>query len=80
MTSTLRRWRKPIAAFIVRWRLVYAFITVMLNALAIALVVLVFPNVSNLWVSIFVLFSGFTAALTGLADILVDEEDVDGEP
>jgi hypothetical protein len=51
----------------------------MLNLVAIATVVLVFPEVSNLWVSIFVLFSGFTASVTALGDLLVSAEESDHE-
>ena len=39
------------------------------------LVVFVFPDVSNLWVSIFVLFGAFTASVTTLGDMLVGAED-----
>jgi hypothetical protein len=39
------------------------------------MVVVVFPDVSNLWISIFVLFGAFTASATTLADMLVSAEE-----
>jgi len=62
-------------AFIKRYRITWAVTTLALNALALALVVFVFPDVSNLWVSIFVLFGAFTASITTLGDMLVSAED-----
>lgn len=59
--------------FIRKWRLHYALLTVAANLAAILVVLFVFPDVSNLWVSLFVLFGSFSASLTGLADLL-DEE------
>jgi hypothetical protein len=64
-----------LVAFIKRYRVAWAVITLTLNALALALVVVVFPDVSNLWVSIFVLFGAFTASMTTLAELLVSAED-----
>ena len=58
-----------------RFRIGFAAISVLLYAAALALVVLVFPDVSNLWVSVFVLVSGFTAGLATLADLLVSAEE-----
>ena len=72
-----RRRPRPskLVAFIKRYRVAWAVITMMLNLLAIVLVIFVFPDVSNLWVSIFVLFSGFTASVSTLGDLLVSAED-----
>ena len=64
-----------LVAFIKRYRISWAVITLAANALAIGLVVFVFPDVSNLWVSIFVLFGAFTASVTTLGDMLVSAED-----
>jgi len=58
-----------------RYRVEWAVLTLLLNALALALVVVVFPDVSNLWVSIFVLFGALTASVTTLGDLLVSAED-----
>jgi hypothetical protein len=76
------RWRRrrqssSLVSFIKRWRIPFATVTVLLQAAAIIAVVFVFPDVSNLWVSIFVLVSGLTAGLTSLADLLVSAEESD---
>jgi hypothetical protein len=70
-----RHRNSQLVAFIKRWRIPFAVATVSLQALAVAMVVFVFPDVSNLWVSIFVLVSGLTAGLTALADLLVSAEE-----
>jgi len=64
-----------LVAIIKRYRISWAVITLALNALAIILVIFVFPDVSNLWVSIFVLFGAFTASVTTLGDMLVSAEE-----
>ncbi len=64
-----------LVALIKRYRITWAVITLAANALAIGLVVFVFPDVSNLWVSIFVLFGAFTASVTTLGDMLVSAEE-----
>jgi len=64
-----------LVALIKRYRLAWAVLTLTLNAVAILLVVFVFPDVSNLWISIFVLFAAFTASVTTLGDMLVSAED-----
>jgi hypothetical protein len=64
-----------LVAFIKRYRIAWAVITLLLNACALALVAFVFPDVSNLWVSIFVLFGALSASVTTLGDMLVTAED-----
>jgi hypothetical protein len=64
-----------LVAFIKRYRIAWAVVTLVANALAILLVVVVFPDVSNLWISIFVLFGAFTASVTTLGDMLVSAEE-----
>jgi hypothetical protein len=64
-----------LVAFIKRWRVPFAAVSVGLYAVALVTVVFVFPDVSNLWVSVFVLVSGFTAGLATLADLLVSAEE-----
>lgn len=64
-----------LVAVIKKYRLLFAAATVLFNAAALAAVVFVFPNVSNLWVSIFVLVSGFTSSMLALGDLLVSSED-----
>jgi hypothetical protein len=60
--------------FIARWELPFAVATVLLYACAIPFVFILFPDISNLWVSLLVLFSGFTASLTALASLLKERE------
>ena len=59
------------------YRLEFAAATALLYVLAIVLLIIVFPDVSNLWVSIFVLVSGLTASITTLGDLLVSSEESD---
>jgi len=66
-----------LVSFIKKYRVAWAVITLLLNALALALVVVVFPDVSNLWVSIFVLFGAVTASVTTLAELLVSAEEAE---
>lgn len=63
-----------IRRFIARWELPFAVATVLLYGAAIPLVFILFPDISNLWVSLLVLFSGFTASLTALATLLKERE------
>lgn len=53
-------------SFVTRWEMAWHLITVAVYALAIFLVVAVFPDVSNLWVSLFVLVGTFTASITAM--------------
>ena len=64
-----------LVAAIKKYRVLFAIATVLFNLGALLSVILVFPNVSNLWVSIFVLVSGFTASMLALGDLLVSAED-----
>lgn len=52
--------------FVVKYEMVWHAATVALFALALILVVVLFPDVSNLWVSIFVLVGSATAAMAGM--------------
>lgn len=65
------RW---VVRAIKRYRVHWAILTMLLNLGAILTVVFVFPGVSNLWVSIFVLVSGFTSSVTSLGELLVSTE------
>jgi hypothetical protein len=60
--------------FIARWELPFAVATVLLYGAAIPLVFLLFPDISNLWISILVLLLGFTAAVASLASLLKTRE------
>jgi len=66
-----RRMRRFVHDHIVAWSVV----TVLMYALAIPLTFILFPDVSNLWISILILISGFTASLASLAAVLDDAED-----
>lgn len=72
-----RKKNSKIVKAIKRYRLHFAVVTALLYFVAIALLVVVFPDVSNLWVSIFVLVSGLTASITTLGDLLVSAEESD---
>lgn len=52
--------------FVTRWEMAWHVGTVLAYVVALVLVVALFPDVSNLWVSIFVLFGSFTAATAGM--------------
>ena len=70
--------RTPTSAlvkFIKRWRIKFAVMTVIFNLAALLLVVVVFPDVSNLWIAVLVLITGLTGSLTTVADLLVNAEE-----
>lgn len=58
--------RAAATRFARRWAIPFAIITVAFYAFALAAVIIVFPDVSNLWVSLFVLFGGLTSSLSAL--------------
>lgn len=60
--------------FIKRWRLAWAWGTLALYVVALPLTIVVFPA-NSLWLGLLVLFSGFTASLTTVADLLVNAEE-----
>ena len=65
-----------ITAHIVReYRMEFAVVTAITYAVAMVLVIFLFPDVSNLWVSVFVLVSGFTASISTLGDLMVSAEE-----
>lgn len=72
----MARFRKDskLVDFIKKWRVEWAVFTVITYVIALVIVIFVFPDVSNLWVSVFVLVSGFSAGLTTLSDLLVNAE------
>ena len=51
--------------FVVRWEMAFHATTLAVFAAALFAVVVLFPDVSNLWVSIFVLVGSFTASAAG---------------
>lgn len=72
--------KKPtkLVAVIQEYRIVWAWVTLALYVVAVPVTVLVFPA-NSMWLALIVLFSGFTAALTTLADLLVSAEHKDDE-
>ena len=63
-----------LVSFIKRWRLAWAIITLLLYVAAVPFTIIVFPE-NSLWLGLLVLFSGFTASLVTLGDLLVSAED-----
>jgi hypothetical protein len=70
--------KKPrrLTKFIQEYRLLWAYVTLVLYIIAIPVTVIVFPT-NSMWLGLLVLFSGFTASLTTLADLLVSAEHKD---
>ncbi len=62
--------KRSLKRFIIRWELWWYGVTIALYLGALALVAVVFPDVSNLWVSIFVLVGSFTAAVSAAASAI----------
>jgi hypothetical protein len=73
----VKKRNSPFVKWIKEYRVEFAVSTALLYLVAIILLVIVFPDVSNLWVSIFVLVSGLTASITTLGDLLVSSEESD---
>lgn len=60
--------------FIAAWDLPFAVATVLLYGATIPLLVIAFPDVSNLWLSVFVLIGGLTASISSLATLLKEDD------
>lgn len=73
----VKKRNSPLVKWIKEYRVEFAVCTAILYLVAIVVLVFVFPDVSNLWVSIFVLVSGLTASITTLGDLLVSSEESD---
>lgn len=85
MTSTMevmsefrQPHRRPHASWLVagikRYRTGWAWVTVALYVVAVPFTVWKFPD-NNLWLALIILFSGFTASVTTLGDLLVNAEE-----
>ncbi len=72
----MRRRPRPskLVEFLKRWRVAWAVITLVAYVVALPVTIIVFPS-NSLWLGLLILFSGFTASLTTLADLLVNAED-----
>lgn len=55
-----------IRKFVTRWEMLWHGFTVSLYACALVSVIVLFPDVSNLWVTIFVLVGSFTTAVAAM--------------
>lgn len=73
----VKKRNSPLVKWIKEYRLEFAVCTALLYFIAIVFLIFVFPDVSNLWVSVFVLISGLTASITTLGDLLVSAEESD---
>ena len=58
--------KQRLRQFVTRWEMTWYIATVMLYLTAVALLIAFFPDVSNLWVSIFVLVGGLTSSVAAM--------------
>ena len=61
---------------ITKYRVMWAWITLLLYVAAVPFTIIVFPA-NSLWLALIVLFSGFTASLTTLGDLIVNAEEAE---
>ena len=73
---TRRRHNSPLVRVVKKYRTAWAWITVVLYVVAVPITVWVFPA-NSMWLGLLVLFSGLTASLATLADLLVNAEEAD---
>lgn len=75
-TGYVNRRPRPstLVTLLKRYRVAWALITLLLYVAAVPFTIVVFPE-NSLWLGLLILFSGFTASLTTLADLLVNAED-----
>lgn len=68
--------RKPsrTVRFIQKYRIAWAWITLVLYIAAIPFTIIIFPD-NNMWLGLLILFTGLTASLTTLGDLLVSAEE-----
>lgn len=71
-----RQRNSVVVRLLIRYRLAWAWITLVLYVVAVPFTIIVFPA-NSMWLALIVLFSGFTASLTTLADLLVNAEEAD---
>jgi hypothetical protein len=72
--DVVRRRNSPLVLVIKRYRVAWGWVTVGLYVVAVPFTIVVFPA-NSLWLGLLVLFSGFTASLATLADLLVNAEE-----
>lgn len=70
----MRTRKSKLVYYIKQYRLLWAWSTLALYVVAFPATIVIFPG-NSLWLALVVLFSGFTATLTTLADLLVSAEE-----
>mgnify|MGYP006198823451 CR=1 FL=1 len=73
-----RCMRKRFVRLVREYRMEWAVATVLLYVLAIPFTLWIFPD-NNIWLAMLVLFSGFTASVTTLGDMLISADDKESE-
>lgn len=68
--------KKWFVRFAKEYRMEWAVATVLLYLVAIPVTFFIFPD-NNLWLALLILFSGFTASVTTLGDMLINTEEKD---
>jgi hypothetical protein len=63
-----------LVTIIKRYRVAWALVTMLLYVVAVPFTWIAFPA-NSLWLALLILFSGFTASLTTLADLMVSAEE-----
>lgn len=66
--------RSPLVRFIKKYRMAWAWVTVALYVFAVPLTVIIFPA-NSMWLALIILFSGFTASVVTLGDMLISAEE-----
>jgi hypothetical protein len=70
--------RSRVVRIIREYRVLWAWLTLGLYVVALPVTVVIFPA-NSLWLALLILFSGFTASLTTLADLLVNAEEAEND-
>jgi hypothetical protein len=76
MSPDQRRHGRKLAQIVEKYRMTWAIATLVLYLVAVPATIAVFPD-NSLWLALLVLFSGATATLATIADLLVSSEAVD---
>lgn len=66
--------KHKVKAFVTRYEMVWHYSTLAIYGAAIITVIVAFPDVSNLWVSLFVLIGTFTASVTAFISAIKGSE------
>jgi hypothetical protein len=71
------RFKRRAKALIIRWELWWYGVTALLYFVAIPTTILLFPNVSNLWLSVLVLLGGFAGAVGSTASAIKSDDTIE---